>query len=123
MYDVDLAHSIGALVLSIALLFSSGFLRSTEEMPEVFNILSYSVIGKYASELLVVNEFSNQTFTCDFGGTGTPCRYPTGNYYIETLYNGADERGTLNWALLVGFLGIFYLLSAVVFHVKKQMLR
>lgn len=55
--------------------------RSTQQMPQLFQWLSYLTFQKYSCELLIVTEFHGLTFTCsefvhtqgaDTGQTGTP---------------------------------------------------
>lgn len=38
--------------------------RSTQQMPEVFQWLSYLTFQKYSCELLIVTEFHGLNFTC-----------------------------------------------------------
>lgn len=40
------------------------FLRNVHEMPIPFKIFSYFTFQKYCCEILVVNEFYGQNFTC-----------------------------------------------------------
>lgn len=42
----------------------SFFFRNTEEMSIPFKIFSYFTFQKYCSEILIVNEFYGQNFTC-----------------------------------------------------------
>ncbi|KAJ7341147.1 hypothetical protein JRQ81_004933, partial [Phrynocephalus forsythii] len=54
-----------AVLLNVAgALAGSGLIRSMEDMPTPFKMLSYFSFQKYTSEILVVNEFSGLTFTC-----------------------------------------------------------
>lgn len=58
-------HLIGLLSqpteFQLALFF---FFRNTEEMSIPFKIFSYFTFQKYCSEILIVNEFYGQNFTC-----------------------------------------------------------
>lgn len=53
------------------------FFRNTEEMSIPFKIFSYFTFQKYCSEILIVNEFYGQNFTCG--------KYSVLEYYFYML--------------------------------------
>ncbi|XP_034040746.1 ATP-binding cassette sub-family G member 5 isoform X2 [Thalassophryne amazonica] len=62
--DPNMVNTGMALLNIAGILVGSGFLRSTQEMPEVFQWLSYLTFQKYSCELLIVTEFHGLNFTC-----------------------------------------------------------
>ena len=85
--------------------------------------MSYASITKYTTEIVVVSEFQNQTFTCEPKPRETPCRYPTGNYYISQMYPGADERLVFNWSMACAWVAAMFLIAGAVLHWNKKLLR
>lgn len=57
-------RTVNQSLLNFIFLSFCFFLRNMEEMPIPFKILSYFTFQKYCSEILVVNEFYGQNFTC-----------------------------------------------------------
>ncbi|TSK42162.1 Cytoplasmic dynein 2 light intermediate chain 1 [Bagarius yarrelli] len=62
--DPNMVNSGMALLNIAGIMVGSGFLRSTQKMPVVFQWLSYLTFQKYGCELLIVTEFSGLNFTC-----------------------------------------------------------
>ncbi|XP_061482109.1 ATP-binding cassette sub-family G member 5 [Rhineura floridana] len=60
----NVVSGIVVLLNTAGILAGSGLVRSLEEMPTPIKMLSHLAFQKYASEILVVNEFSELKFTC-----------------------------------------------------------
>lgn len=115
----------GVALLNIAgILVGSGFLRSTQQMPQVFQWLSYLTFQKYSCELLIVTEFYDLTFTCNatkplLGA----CVVTQGNQIIDQGYPGALSRYTLDFVLLYSFLPALLLLGMFSFKIRDRVIR
>ncbi|KAM4591647.1 ATP-binding cassette sub-family G member 5 [Odontesthes bonariensis] len=115
----------GVALLNIAgILVGSGFLRSTQQMPVVFQWLSYLTFQKYSCELLIVTEFHDLEFTCN---TSKPlpgaCLVTTGSQIIDQGYPGALSRYTLDFVLLYSFLPALVLLGIIGFKIRDKLVR
>ncbi|KAG7518711.1 ATP-binding cassette sub-family G member 5 [Solea senegalensis] len=115
----------GVALLNIAgILVGSGFLRSTQQMPEVFQWLSYLTFQKYSCELLIVTEFHGLEFTCN---TTKPlpgaCLITHGNQIIDEGYPGALSRYTQDFLLLYSFLPVLLLLGMISFKIRDKLVR
>ncbi|XP_076442875.1 ATP-binding cassette sub-family G member 5-like [Babylonia areolata] len=111
----QLANTTTALLFTASGLIASGFLRSLENMQVYLQYLSWASIHKYASEIVVVNEFHNLNFTCDSQTQGS-C-IPYGDMYLSESYPGATDHLTRNFECLVGWLVFFQILSILSFKV------
>lgn len=85
--------------------------------------MSYASIAKYTTELLVVNEFQNQTFTCEPKPREVPCRYPTGDFYISQMYPDAEDRFVFNWVMSCVWVLIMFIAAVSVLHWNRKQLR
>lgn len=115
----------GVALLNIAgILVGSGFLRSTEKMPQVFQWLSYLTFQKYSCELLIVTEFHGLEFTCN-NSRPLPgaCMVTQGSQVIEQGYPGALSRYTLDFLLLYAFLPALLLLGIIGFKIRDKLVR
>uniref|UniRef100_A0A671YEE5 ATP-binding cassette sub-family G member 5 n=1 Tax=Sparus aurata TaxID=8175 RepID=A0A671YEE5_SPAAU len=111
----------GVALLNIAgILVGSGFLRSTQQMPEVFQWLSYLTFQKYSCELLIVTEFHGLNFTCGKPGA---CLITQGDQIIDEGYPGALSRYTLDFILLYSFLPALLLLGMITFKIRDKIVR
>ncbi|XP_077193700.1 ATP-binding cassette sub-family G member 5 [Paroedura picta] len=114
----------GVVLLTIAgVLVGSGLVRSLEDMPTAFKMLSYLTFQKYGSEILVVNEFSGLKFTC--GGlfnvstaVGPSCPFSDGIQFIEVNYPGALSRFTMDFLLLYAFIPVLVVLAILSFKIR-----
>ncbi|XP_073337440.1 ATP-binding cassette sub-family G member 5 [Pagrus major] len=116
----------GVALLNIAgILVGSGFLRSTQQMPEVFQWLSYLTFQKYSCELLIVTEFHGLNFTCEASKPYRPgaCLITQGNQIIDEGYPGALSRYTLDFILLYSFLPALLLLGMITFKIRDKIIR
>ncbi|KAM4770873.1 ATP-binding cassette sub-family G member 5 [Rhinophrynus dorsalis] len=118
----------GVALLNIAgILVGSGILRSLQEMPQVFKLLSYVTYQKYASELLVINEFYDLNFTC--GGSNTTaafnpeCAFTQGNQFIETTFPGGTSRITFDFLMLYAFLPATIIVCIISFKIRDLLIR
>lgn len=119
--DPNMVNSGMALLNIAGILVGSGFLRSTEQMPQVFQWLSYLTFQKYSCELLIVTEFEGLDFTCN---VSTP--FPGvchGNQVIDEGYPGALSRFTLDFVLLYSFLPALLLLGMISFKIRDKLVR
>lgn len=113
----------GVALLNIAgILVGSGFLRSTLQMPEVFQWLSYLTFQKYSCELLIVTEFHGLEFFCNMS-TPLPgaCLITEGDQIIEQGYPGALSRYTQDFLLLYAFLPALLLLGIISYKIRDRL--
>uniref|UniRef100_A0A8C9QZL1 ATP-binding cassette, sub-family G (WHITE), member 5 n=1 Tax=Scleropages formosus TaxID=113540 RepID=A0A8C9QZL1_SCLFO len=114
----------GVALLNVAgILVGSGFLRSTQQMPLVFQWLSYLTFQKYGCELLIVTEFYGHNFTCDtLPGNTNLCTIFDGNAVIEQGYPGALSRYMLDFLMLYAFLPALVVLGIISFKIRDRLI-
>uniref|UniRef100_H9GM31 ATP binding cassette subfamily G member 5 n=1 Tax=Anolis carolinensis TaxID=28377 RepID=H9GM31_ANOCA len=115
------------LLLNIAgVLAGSGLIRSMEDMPTPIKMMSYFTFQKYASEILVVNEFSGLTFTCGHfnvsAGVVSPCTFLQGIQFIEKNFPGGPSRFTTDFLLLYAFLPALIILATISFKIRDKVI-
>lgn len=115
----------GVALLNIAgILVGSGFLRSTQQMPQLFQWLGYLTFQKYSCELLIVTEFYGLSFSCNatkpLPGS---CVVTEGNQLIDQGYPGALSRYTLDFILLYAFLPALLVLGMISFKIRDRIIR
>ncbi|KAM6916099.1 ATP-binding cassette sub-family G member 5 [Xenentodon cancila] len=115
----------GVALLNIAgILVGSGFLRSTQQMPVVFQWLSYLTFQKYSCEILIVTEFHELNFTCNVSRPlPNVCLVTSGDHIIEEGYPGALQRYALDFALLYLFIPALVLLGIISFKIRDKLAR
>ncbi|KAM6997140.1 ATP-binding cassette sub-family G member 5 [Tautogolabrus adspersus] len=115
----------GVALLNIAgILVGSGFLRSTLQMPVVFQWLGYLTFQKYSCELLIVTEFHGLNFTCNtLNPLPGACLITKGDQIIDEGYPGALSRYTQDFILLYSFLPALLLLGMVSFKIRDKLVR
>uniref|UniRef100_A0A665WUS1 ABC transporter domain-containing protein n=2 Tax=Echeneis naucrates TaxID=173247 RepID=A0A665WUS1_ECHNA len=115
----------GVALLNIAgILVGSGFLRSTQDMPVVFQWLSYLTFQKYGCELLIVTEFHELDFKCNSSRfLPGSCVITQGSQIIDEGYPGALSRYTLDFVLLYAFLPALLLLGMISFKIRDKLIR
>ncbi|XP_075451890.1 ATP-binding cassette sub-family G member 5 isoform X2 [Ascaphus truei] len=118
----------GVALLNIAgILVGSGILRSLQEMPQVFQLLSYITYQRYACEVLVINEFYNLNFTCgvahNSSGINSQCLYSEGNQFIEKTYPGGTSRITFDFLMLYAFLPAMVIVCIISFKIRDILIR
>ncbi|KAG8584245.1 hypothetical protein GDO81_008751 [Engystomops pustulosus] len=119
--------SAGVALLNIAgILIGSGVLRSLQEMPRVFQFISYITYQRYSCEILVVNEFYDLQFTCggqNSTGGNAQCPFTNGNEFIETSYPGALSRITFDFLMLYAFLPVMIIGCIISFKIRDILVR
>uniref|UniRef100_A0A672JNZ5 ATP-binding cassette sub-family G member 5 n=2 Tax=Salarias fasciatus TaxID=181472 RepID=A0A672JNZ5_SALFA len=122
--DPNMVNSGVALLNIAGILVGSGFLRSTQQMPAVFQGLSYLTFQKYSCELLIVTEFHDLHFACNSTRSlpGT-CIIKNGDQVIDEGYPGALDRYTLDFLLLYSFLPALLLLGIISFKIRDRLVR
>ncbi|XP_062320209.1 ATP-binding cassette sub-family G member 5 [Osmerus eperlanus] len=114
----------GVALLNVAgIMVGSGFLRSTQQMPVVFQWLSYLTFQKYGCELLIVNEFHGLNFTCSQTSLPGACLITDGGQIIDQGYPGALSRFTLDFLLLYAFLPALVLLGVISYKIRDHLVR
>ncbi|KAM4679010.1 ATP-binding cassette sub-family G member 5 [Amazona ochrocephala] len=117
----------GVLLLNSAgVTVGAGLLRTIEDMPGIFKILSYLTFQKYSSEILVVNEFYGLTFTCGGADSSTTlnpaCIFSHGTQFIEKNFPGALSRFTLDFLILYAFLPGLTIVALLSFKIRDRIL-
>lgn len=122
--DPNMVNTGMALLNIAGILVGSGFLRSTQQMPSVFQWLSYLTFQKYSCELLIVTEFYGLTFSCN-SSKPLPgeCVVTEGNQLIDQGYPGALSRYTLDFVLLYAFLPALLVLGMISFKIRDRIIR
>ncbi|XP_025724541.1 ATP-binding cassette sub-family G member 5 isoform X2 [Callorhinus ursinus] len=122
----NVVNSIVALLCIAGILVGSGLVRNTEDMSIPFKIFSYFTFQKYCSEILIVNEFYGQNFTCgssDGSVTTNPiCAFTQGIQFIERICPGATSRFTTNFLTLYAFIPVLVILGIVVFKIRDHLI-
>ncbi|XP_068597293.1 ATP-binding cassette sub-family G member 5 [Brachionichthys hirsutus] len=122
--DPNMVNSGVALLNIAGILVGSGFLRSTQQMPQIFQWLSYLTFQKYSCELLIVTEFQGLDFTCNVSSVfPAACLITSGDQIIDEGYPGAPSRYTLDFVLLYSFLPALLLLGMISFKVRDKLVR
>ncbi|XP_004686302.1 PREDICTED: ATP-binding cassette sub-family G member 5 [Condylura cristata] len=122
----NVVNSVVALLCIAGVLVGSGFMRNTEEMPIPFKIFTYFTFQKYCCEILVVNEFYGQTFTCGSSNgsvtANSMCISTQGTEFIEKICPGATSRFTANFLILYSFIPALVILGIVVFKIRDYLI-
>ncbi|XP_043929694.1 ATP-binding cassette sub-family G member 5 [Protopterus annectens] len=122
----NIVNSGVALINVAGILVGSGFLRNMQQMPTVFQWLSYLTYQKYGCEILIINEFYDKTFTCgDHNSTtsSVACSFSKGNKLIDALYPSALSRFTLDFLLLYAFLPTLVIAGIINFKIRDFIIR
>ncbi|XP_025105777.1 LOW QUALITY PROTEIN: ATP-binding cassette sub-family G member 5-like [Pomacea canaliculata] len=112
----QLANTTTALIFTASGLVASGFLRASQNMVSILQLLSWVSVHKYSSEILVVNEFHQLNLTCNDAIQGVPC-VPNGDVFLDANYPGAVDQVQRNIEILIAFLGGHILVAIVCFKV------
>uniref|UniRef100_A0A3Q2FV43 ATP-binding cassette sub-family G member 5 n=1 Tax=Cyprinodon variegatus TaxID=28743 RepID=A0A3Q2FV43_CYPVA len=122
--DPNMVNSGVALLNIAGILVGSGFLRSTEHMPVLFQWLGYLTFQKYSCELLIVTEFHNLEFNCNLTRPlPGACMVTTGDQIIDQGYPGALSRYTLDFVLLYAFLPALVVMGIIGFKIRDRLIR
>ncbi|NWJ00364.1 ABCG5 protein, partial [Crypturellus undulatus] len=120
----NIVQSGVALLNSAGVIVGTGLLRTIEDMPTAFKLLSYLTFQKYSSEVLVVNEFFGLNFTCGKCGPNTStavssfCFFSRGAQFIDKNFPGATSRFTTHFLALYGFLPVLVIIAIVSFKIR-----
>ncbi|XP_060062819.1 ATP-binding cassette sub-family G member 5-like [Ylistrum balloti] len=107
--DPRLAINVTTLIMTFGYLISSGLIRRMDNMLDILQWLSYAGVHKYASQIVVVNEFQDLVFDCT-NSTTDPCQYRNGSAFLDAYFPGGEDTITRDAGILTGFLGFFILL-------------
>ncbi|XP_028928101.1 ATP-binding cassette sub-family G member 5 [Ornithorhynchus anatinus] len=124
--DPNMVNSAVALMNIAGVLVGSGLLRSIENTPLPFQVLSYLTFQKYGSEILIVNEFQGQNFTCGSSNTSIAtspfCAFSQGDVYIERTRPQAPARFTSDFLILYAFVPALAALGLAGFKVRDRLI-
>ncbi|XP_009557791.2 ATP-binding cassette sub-family G member 5 [Cuculus canorus] len=122
----NIVQSGVVLLNSVGVVVGTGLLRTTEEMPTPFKILSYLTFQKYSSELLIANEFYGLNFTC--GGANSSiainaaCTFSNGIQFIEKTFPSALPHFTINFLILYAFLPVLAIIAVLSFKMRERVI-
>ncbi|NWV41343.1 ABCG5 protein, partial [Grantiella picta] len=112
------------LLNSAGVIVGTGLVRTIEEMPTPFKLLSFLMFQKYSSEILVVNEFYGLNFTCGKSNSSTgnnaPCIFSQGVQFIEQNYPGALSRFTIDFLVLYAFVPVLVIIAILSFILRER---
>ncbi|KFR09127.1 ATP-binding cassette sub-family G member 5, partial [Opisthocomus hoazin] len=122
--DPNIVQSGVVLLNSAGVIVGTGLVRTIEEMPTPFKILSYLTFQKYSSEVLVVNEFYGLNFTCGGANSSTAtdaaCTFSRGTQFIEKNFPGALSRFTIDFLILYAFLPGLAIIAILSFKIRER---
>uniref|UniRef100_A0A8C5T274 ATP binding cassette subfamily G member 5 n=1 Tax=Malurus cyaneus samueli TaxID=2593467 RepID=A0A8C5T274_9PASS len=114
------------LLNSAGVIVGTGLVRTIEEMPTPFKLLSFLTFQKYSSEVLVVNEFYGLNFTCGEANSSTAnnagCVFSQGVQFIEKSYPGALSRFTIDFLVLYAFLPVLAIIAIISFKLRERII-
>ncbi|XP_069708763.1 ATP-binding cassette sub-family G member 5 [Phaenicophaeus curvirostris] len=122
----NIVQSGVVLLNSAGVIVGTGLLRTIDEMPTPFKMLSYLTFQKYSSELLIVNEFYGLNFTC--GGANSSiainaaCIFSHGIQFIEKNFPSALSHFTINFLVLYAFLPGLAIIAILSFKVRDRVI-
>ncbi|XP_051471574.1 ATP-binding cassette sub-family G member 5 isoform X2 [Apus apus] len=121
----NMVQSGVVLLNSAGVIVGTGLVRTIEEMPTPFKILSYLTFQKYSSEVLIVNEFYGLNFTCGGVNSSTApnatCLYG-GIQFIEKTFPDALSRFTVNFLVLYAFLPGLAIIAILSFKIRERII-
>ncbi|XP_035418794.1 ATP-binding cassette sub-family G member 5 [Cygnus atratus] len=122
----NIVQSGVVLLNSAGVVAGTGLVRTTEEMPTPFKILSYLTFQKYSSEILVVNEFYGLSFTCGKSNSSTTinsaCIFSHGIQFIDKTFPGALSRFTMDFLLLYAFVPVLAVIAILSFKIRERII-
>ncbi|NXB03820.1 ABCG5 protein, partial [Cnemophilus loriae] len=124
--DPNTVQSGVVLLNSAGVIVGTGLVRTLEEMPTPFKLLSFLTFQKYSSEVLVVNEFYGLNFTCGGANSSiannTVCVFSQGVWFIEKNYPGALSRFTFDFVILFAFIPILAIVAVLSFKLRERII-
>ncbi|XP_040409516.1 ATP-binding cassette sub-family G member 5 [Cygnus olor] len=122
----NIVQSGVVLLNSAGVVAGTGLVRTIEEMPTPFKILSYLTFQKYSSEILVVNEFYGLSFTCGGANSSTTinsaCIFSHGIQFIDKTFPGALSRFTMDFLLLYAFVPVLAVIAILSFKIRERII-
>ncbi|NXX42707.1 ABCG5 protein, partial [Tricholaema leucomelas] len=122
----NIVQSGVVLLNSAGVIVGTGLVRTLEEMPTLFKILSYLTFQKYSSEILIVNEFYGLNFTCgeSNGSTATnpACVFSHGVQFIDKHFPGALSWFTTDFLILYAFLPGLVIIAVLSFKIRERII-
>uniref|UniRef100_A0A8B9BNF2 ATP binding cassette subfamily G member 5 n=1 Tax=Anser brachyrhynchus TaxID=132585 RepID=A0A8B9BNF2_9AVES len=122
----NIVQSGVVLLNSAGVVAGTGLVRTIEEMPTPFKILSYLTFQKYSSEILVVNEFYGLSFTCGKSNGSTTinsaCIFTHGIQFIDKTFPGALSRFTMDFLLLYAFVPVLAVIAILSFKIRERII-
>ncbi|NXW79733.1 ABCG5 protein, partial [Hirundo rustica] len=122
--DPNIVQSGVVLLNSAGVIVGTGLVRTIEEMPTPFKLLSFLTFQKYSSEVLVVNEFYGLNFTCGKSNSSTAnnaaCVFSEGIRFIEKNYPGALSRFTADFLVLYAFIPVLAIIAILSFILRER---
>ncbi|NWW39580.1 ABCG5 protein, partial [Panurus biarmicus] len=124
--DINIVQSSVVLLNSAGVIAGTGLVRTIEEMPTPFKLLSFLTFQKYSSEILVVNEFYGLNFTCGGANSSSAndaaCIFSQGILFIEKNYPGALSRFTVDFLVLYAFIPLLAIIAIVSFIIRERII-
>ncbi|KAF1619971.1 ATP-binding cassette sub-family G member 5, partial [Eudyptes chrysolophus] len=124
--NTNIVQSGVVLLNSAGVIVGTGLVRTIEEMPTPFKILSYLTFQKYSSEILIVNEFYGLNFTCGKSNSSTAinaaCIFSHGIQFIEKNFPGALSRFTIDFLILYTFLPGLAIIAILSFKIRERII-
>ncbi|XP_061223161.1 ATP-binding cassette sub-family G member 5 isoform X2 [Neopsephotus bourkii] len=122
----NIVQSGVVLLNSAGVTMGTGLLRTIEDMPTIFKILSYLTFQKYSSEILIVNEFYGLNFTCGGANSSTTpnpvCVFSEGTQFIEKNFPGALCQFTLDFLILYAFIPGLAIVALLSFKIRDRII-
>ncbi|XP_057263479.1 ATP-binding cassette sub-family G member 5 isoform X2 [Pezoporus wallicus] len=122
----NIVQSGVVLLNSAGVTVGAGLLRTIEDMPRIFKILSYLTFQKYSSEILIVNEFYGLNFTCGGANSSTTlnpvCVFSHGTQFIEKNFPGALSQFTLDFLILYAFIPGLAIVALLSFKIRDRII-
>ncbi|KAJ7422040.1 ATP-binding cassette sub-family G member 5 [Pitangus sulphuratus] len=122
----NIVQSGVVLLNSAGVIVGTGLVRTIEEMPTPFKLLSFLTFQKYSSEILIVNEFYGLNFTCGGANSSTAnnaaCIFSQGIQFIEKNFPGASSRFTIDFLILYAFLPVLAIIAIISFKIRERII-
>ncbi|XP_064504441.1 ATP-binding cassette sub-family G member 5 isoform X2 [Pseudopipra pipra] len=120
----NIVQSGVVLLNSAGVIVGTGLVRTIEEMPTPFKLLSFLTFQKYTSEVLIVNEFYGLNFTCGGANSSTAnnaaCIFSQGVQFIDKNFPGALSRFTIDFLILYAFLPVLAIIAILSFKIRER---
>ncbi|KAJ7422082.1 ATP-binding cassette sub-family G member 5 [Willisornis vidua] len=124
--DPNIVQSGVVLLNSAGVIVGTGLVRTIEEMPTPFKLLSFLTFQKYSSEVLIVNEFYGLNFTCGGANSSTAnnagCIFSQGIQFIDKNFPGALSRFTIDFIILYAFLPVLAIIAILSFKIRERII-